>query len=96
MTQYLLAATKNECINGNFESCKEIVNGYGRTTDKSGATEFFAAACASQNLKISCQIITSDKSETLKKTMDFYSKDSALFVMNGDKTDKIYKIVQVK
>jgi len=92
LAQYSFGTTKNDCVDGNFAACKEIFNHYGSTTDQNGAADFFASACASQNLKITCEVISTDKSETLKKILEVAGMNSAVFVINGTKVDKIYKI----
>lgn len=90
------AATPKDCLAGNFAACKEIFNKYGSSSDKAGAVEFFASACASQDLRVVCQVTSTEKSETLKKTLDLARSETALFVMNGKNLDKIYQITQLK
>lgn len=90
------AATKTDCLSGNFSACKEILNKYGSTSDRNGATEFFANACASQNLKVICEVISTEKSETVKRSLEVASTNSAVFVISGPKVDKIYKVSAIK
>lgn len=94
--QYSFGATKTECFDGSISACTEIMNDYGRTSNKRGAIEFFNTACASQNLRVNCQIITTDKSETMKKALEVARVDGALFVMSGSKADKIYLMSSTK
>ena len=96
LSTYSIAGTKQECLGGNFPVCRDIFNQYGSTTDQRGATDLFASACSSQNLKLKCEIISVDRSETLKKTLEVADLDGALFVINGKKVDKIYKVSTVK
>jgi len=94
---FAMAATSTECLNGNFNSCREIFNKYGSQSDKSGAVELFEKACSAQTLSVSCQIISTKKSDTLKKTLDMAKTDpSGMFVMDGKKFDKIYQISEIK
>lgn len=85
-------ATRVDCLSGNFTVCKEIINKYGNTTDKTGAAQFFASVCSSENLNITCDIISVNKSETLQKLLKMANSDSAMFVIDGSKLDKIYRI----
>lgn len=91
-TQTSFGATKNECLNGNFEACKKIISDYGSTSDKTGAIDFFENACSSQNLKINCQIVSVKQSETLKKSLELANYSSAQFIVTGSKINKIYLI----
>jgi len=90
------SATPNECLNGNFASCREVFNNFGSQTDRSGAVTLFEKACSSQALRVSCQITTTGKADTTKKTLDLAKPDSGMFVINGTKLDKIYQISEVK
>jgi len=71
---YAFGATSTECLNGNFNSCREIFNKYGSQSDKVGVVELFEKACSSQTLSVSCQIVSTKKSETLKKTLDMSAR----------------------
>lgn len=86
------AATKTECLGGNFSACKQIFRHFGSTSERTGAVEFFAEACASENLKIACEVISSDKAETMRKALELAQPEGALFTIDGVKVDKIYRI----
>lgn len=90
------AATPSDCLGGDFAVCKEIFNKYGSAQDKTGAIELFTSACNSQNLHVVCQITSSEKSDTLKKTFDLAKPNMSIFVINGKYIDKIYQISQSK
>lgn len=90
------AATPKDCVSGNFAACKEIFNKYGSTSDKAGAVELFTNACASQDLRVVCQVTSIEKAETLKKALELAKPETALFVMSGKNFDKIYQISQLK
>ena len=66
----VFAATSNECTGGNFKACREIFNKYGSQTDRAGAVDLFEKACSSQTLRVSCQILSVSKADTMKKMME--------------------------
>jgi hypothetical protein len=56
----------------------------------------FERACAADQFRIDCKILTVDKSETLKTAFAMADKEGSLFVVNGSKFDKIYQYLPVK
>lgn len=92
-----MAATPTDCLNGSFSACREIFNKYGSQSDKNGAVDLFEKACSAQTLNVSCQIVSTKKSDTLKKTLDLSKTDSSgIFIMSGKTLDKIYQISEIK
>lgn len=59
--------THSDCINGSFKACQEVFEGYGRTTKRDGAVELFYKACSSEQLRVYCQIVSSETKEIRKK-----------------------------
>ena len=90
------AFTQNDCLNGNFKACREIFNKYGSQTDRAGAVELFEKACSAQTLRVSCEISSFSKTETLEKILKTVKRDSGAFVMNGSQIDKFYQISELK
>ena len=91
----LAAATAGECVGGAYAACQELIDRYGATTDKRGAVELFARACASPDLRVVCRITSTRKAETLARMLELSRPGSAQFVMNGKDLDKIYQMSQV-
>ncbi len=90
------AFTQSDCLNGNFKACREIFNKYGSQSDRAGAVELFEKACSAQVLRVSCEIISISKSESLKKMLELAKRDAGIFVMNGPQLDKFYQISELK
>jgi hypothetical protein len=90
--QHSFSATKSECLSGDYSACKDIFNQYGRSSEKIGAIEFFGDVCASQNLKVTCEVFSIEKSETLRKTLELGRAESSIFIMSGAKVDKLYRL----
>ena len=90
------AATQQACLDGSVSACKEIFNDYGRTTNRNGAVEFFAKVCASEKLKLQCQVMSASPSETIKKALELHKADSSSFIIDGLTLSKIYQIDPVK
>ena len=90
------ANSKRQCLEGNFPSCKTVMNEFGRTSKKDGAVSFFSSACASQNLKVACEVLSVKPDEALKKTLSLAHPSSALFVISGNKLNKIYVIKTIE
>jgi len=90
----LAATPKDQCLNGSYVACKRIFSKYGSQTDRRGAAELFTTACLSQKVKMKCEIASSEKSQTMKKVLEMMATESdhAVFVINGPKVDKIYKV----
>lgn len=93
---FSFASTKSECLSGNFTSCKVKMNNYGRTSKKDDAVDFFSQSCSSENLKIKCEIISVDPSNSLKKVMALAKTSSALFTISGKKFNKIYIMSEIQ
>lgn len=90
------AATSEQCLNGSFTACKEVFNKFGSQSDKNGAVELFEKACSSQLLKVSCLTTSVLKENTLQKSLELSKPNSGLFVISGNKIDKIYQISESK
>lgn len=90
------AATQKDCLDGSVSVCKEIINEYGATSNRTGAVEFFAKVCASEKLKLKCQVTSVLPSETLKKAMEVHTAGSSSFIIDGLTLSKIYQIEPVK
>ncbi len=94
--QESFGATEKQCLDGSFAACKEIFDHYGSSSNKQGAAELFARACASQHLRVACQITTADASETLKKTIELAKPEASTFVIDGKLINKIYSFSSIK
>ncbi len=94
-SQYSFAMPEKDCLGGSFPECQRIFNQYGSQSNREGAVEMFVKACSSQKLQVICQITSSSKSETLKKSLELAKTNSAIFVINGSELDKIYQISKV-
>jgi len=96
LIQPVYASTKDKCIDGNYSICRKILNEYGSSSNKIGATDFFYKVCSSDKLNIQCKIISSLKNETMKKTLELSTRISGGFVITGKLIDKIYLIQPTK
>jgi len=80
----------------NFVWIEGIRAADGLILKRNGAVELFEKACSSQSLKVSCQVVSSLKSDTLKKSLEMARPDAGSFIINGSKIDKIYQISELK
>ena len=88
------ASTPKECLDGNFRACQNIIEDYGRTSNKMGATSFLKRVCSSEKLKVICKTTITEKSDTISKALELANPHVALLIINGKNKDKIYQISQ--
>lgn len=92
----VFASTPEKCFSGDFKACRDIMNNYGRQSDKAGAVEFFEKVCSSQSLLVSCRVVSATKSDSLQKGLEVANPNSGMFIISGRKIDKIYQVSEVK
>jgi hypothetical protein len=92
----VFASKKSECLDGNFVACRDVFNNFGSQSDRAGAVDFFEKACSAQSLRVSCEVISLSKNDSLTKTLELAKPNSGSFVMNGPKIDKFYQISEAR
>ena len=91
------ASTPKElCLAGNYSFCREIFSKYGSQSNREGAVDFFEEACSSQNLRVSCLVLSVAKVDILKKGLEIANPRAEMFTISGTKIDKIYQITELK
>lgn len=88
--QFASAAPEAECLAGNFKSCKKVFDYYGSTSKDGGRFDFFAKVCASENLRVDCQVLSVEDSELTQKLLEVASSDTGVFAVGGKKLAKLY------